>query len=70
MLPNVYFHACHYGVTKRIFQLRDEQQQALTKFLLANIATPPSGHCPLPIFGDGQNRVRIDVHEFSYCRIY
>lgn len=61
--PNVYFHSCHHRVTKRIFQLRDEQQEALTAFLLADTTTPPPNPCPLPVLGDDENRVRIDVHE-------
>ena len=60
---NVYFHASRFNVTSRIFQLRDEQQDALTEFLLADTATPPPDPCPLPVLGDGKNYVRIDVHE-------
>lgn len=58
--PNIYFHACRRNVTQRIFQLRDDQQQALTRLLLADSAP---GLCPLLILGDKQNHVRIDAHE-------
>lgn len=69
--PNVYLHACHHGVTRRIFKLRDEQQEALTDFLLAVTPVPPPSPCPLPILGDDQNRVRVDVHEaIIYRRVY
>lgn len=61
--PNVFFHACHHRVTRRVFQLRDEQQEALTAFLLADATTPPPDPCPLPILGDDENRVRIEAHE-------
>lgn len=70
-VPNVYFHSCHKRVTRRIFQLRDEQQQELTDFLLKDTSTLPSGHCPLPILADDSNHVRIDVHKaIIHHRVY
>ncbi|KAH7233522.1 hypothetical protein BKA59DRAFT_428116 [Fusarium tricinctum] len=58
-VPNIYFHPCRQRQTIRVYQLRDEQQQALFDFLLQDEpSTPPS---PLPILGDKQNRVRVDA---------
>lgn len=57
-LPNIYFHSCRDKVTFRIYQLRDDQQDALTDFLLAD--APSENSSPLPILGDKQNRVRVD----------
>jgi hypothetical protein len=58
-IPNIYFHPCRKGQTIRVYQLRDEQQQALFDFLLQDEDTSlPS---PLPILGDKQNRVRVDA---------
>ena len=55
--PNVYFHSCRDHVTDRVYQLRDDQQQALLDFLLLG---DPSVKCPLPVLADKQNRVRVD----------
>ncbi|KAJ4264468.1 hypothetical protein NW762_005668 [Fusarium torreyae] len=55
--PNIYFHPCRERQTIRVYQLRDEQQQALFDFLLSD-GTSPS---PLPILGDKQNRIRVDA---------
>ncbi|KAM0321320.1 hypothetical protein ACHAPQ_009488 [Fusarium lateritium] len=58
-IPNVYFHPCRQGQTIRVYQLRDEQQEALFDFLSReDPSTPPS---PLPILGDKQNRIRVDA---------
>jgi hypothetical protein len=58
-IPNIYFHPCRKSQTIRVYQLRDEQQQALFDFLLQDeSSTLPS---PLPILGDKQNRVRVDA---------
>ena len=59
--PNAYFHSCRDRMTDRVYQLRDEQQQALFGFLLAQTSSPPPSPCPLPILGDKQNRVRVDA---------
>lgn len=57
--PNVYFHSCRALVTKRYYQLRDDQQQALMDFLLAE--HPDSSTSPLPILADNQNLVRVNA---------
>ncbi|KAH7469819.1 hypothetical protein FOMA001_g14300 [Fusarium oxysporum f. sp. matthiolae] len=58
-IPNIYFHPCRKSQTIRVYQLRDEQQQALFDFLLQDESSPlPS---PLPILGDKQNRIRVDA---------
>jgi hypothetical protein len=67
--PNVYFNACREHVTYRYFQLRDEQQQAMVDFLLAEDAS--RAQSPLPIIGDLNNRVRVDAHKaILHRRIY
>lgn len=58
--PNVYFNACRDDVTYRYFQLRDEQQQAVVDFFLADNASQTP--YPLPIIGDRNNRVSVDSH--------
>ena len=67
--PNIYLNACRDHVTYRYFQLRDEQQQAMVDFFLAEDANrSPS---PLPIIGDLSNRVRVDAHKaILHRRIY
>lgn len=69
--PNVYFHSTREDATFRVWQLRDEQQQSLVDFLLAETETPPPSPCPLPIINDVQNRVRVDAHEaITHFQIY
>ncbi|KAF4956983.1 hypothetical protein FGADI_3395 [Fusarium gaditjirri] len=58
-IPNIYFHPCRKSQTIRVYQLRDEQQQALFEFLLQE--EPGSSPSPLPILGDKQNLVRVDA---------
>lgn len=64
-LPNVYLHPGRRDVTWRVTQLRDEQQQALLEFLLAERKTssPTSTAipCPLPIIVDARNEIRVDA---------
>jgi len=58
--PNtIYFHSDRMDVTYRIYQLLDEQKNALLEFLLAET---PSGN-PLPILGDRENWRRVDPEE-------
>ncbi len=56
--PNAYFSACRNNVTYRYFQLRDDQQQAMFDFFVAE--HPDPANCPLPIIGDKGNLVRVD----------
>lgn len=64
--PNVYFHPCRSGVTERVTQLRDGQQQALVDFLLAkhdsstSVTGKTASTCPLPILVDKKNTVRVN----------
>lgn len=57
-LPNACMLSARERITCRIWQLRDDQQDALVKFLLANPRRPEN--CPLPILPDKTNRVRVD----------
>jgi len=57
-ISNIYFHSCRRSQTIRVYQLRDEQQQALFDFLLQEGTSLPS---PLPILSDKHNRVRVDA---------
>ncbi|CCT68013.1 uncharacterized protein FFUJ_06767 [Fusarium fujikuroi IMI 58289] len=59
-MPNIYFHSCRHKQTYRVYQLRDDQQEALFAFLLAETDCPPPEPNPLPILSDAQNRVRVD----------
>ncbi|KAF4998914.1 hypothetical protein FGRMN_2845 [Fusarium graminum] len=73
VIPNIYFHPCRQKQTIRVYQLRNEQQQALFDFLLQE--TPSSSPSPLPILGDKQNRVRVDAptaitHDHIYRDIW
>ncbi|KAK5652855.1 hypothetical protein OQA88_9521 [Cercophora sp. LCS_1] len=58
--PNAYFHPCRTGVTERVTQLRDDQQQELIDFLLAKYNGPVTP-CSLPILVDKRNTVRVDA---------
>ncbi|KAI8667603.1 hypothetical protein NCS56_00897400 [Fusarium sp. Ph1] len=58
--PNIYFHSCRRRQTHRVYQLRDDQQEALFNFLLAETDSPPPTPNSLPVLSNAQNRVRID----------
>ncbi|KAF5010805.1 hypothetical protein FDECE_3048 [Fusarium decemcellulare] len=58
--PNVYFHSCRRRQTHRVYQLRDDQQEALFSFFLSDTGSPPPKPNPLPILSNAQNRVRVD----------
>ncbi|KAI5460560.1 hypothetical protein BGZ63DRAFT_414748 [Mariannaea sp. PMI_226] len=60
-VPNIYFHSCRRRQTDRVYQLRDDQQEALFSFLLAETDSPPPAPNPLPILSDAQNRTRVDA---------
>jgi hypothetical protein len=66
--PNVYFHSCRSRITVRYYQLRDDQQQALVNFLLAE--GPDASSCPLPILADNRNAVRVDEHNAILQGLY
>ncbi|KAL2260052.1 hypothetical protein VTK26DRAFT_6081 [Humicola hyalothermophila] len=68
LLPNVYFFSCRDKVTVRYYQLRDDQQQSLLDFLLADSPDPSSS--PLLILGDRRNTVRVDAHEAVFKHLY
>ncbi|KAM0425393.1 hypothetical protein ACHAPT_009450 [Fusarium lateritium] len=59
-MPNIYFHSCRRRQTHRVYQLRDEQQDALFRFLCAETDSPPPDPNPLPVLSGAQNRVRVD----------
>ena len=59
-IPHIYFHSCRRRQTHRVYQLRDNQQEALFNFLLAETDFPPPEPNPLPVLSDTQNRVRVD----------
>jgi hypothetical protein len=66
--PNVYFHSCRRRVTYRYYQLRDEQQQALLAYLLAE--NPDPSKSPLPIVADNRNLVRVDEERAIQQHLY
>lgn len=50
--PNIYFHSCHRRQTHRVYQLRDDQQEALLNFLLTETDSPPPEPRPLPVLSN------------------
>ncbi|AEO58558.1 hypothetical protein MYCTH_2305981 [Thermothelomyces thermophilus ATCC 42464] len=57
--PNFYMHSARDDVTFRLWQVKNEEQEALVGFLLA--PTPaPADNGPLPILPTRSHRVRID----------
>jgi hypothetical protein len=57
--PNLYMHSARADVTFRLWQVKDEEQEALAAFLLAPAPTP-TANGPLPILPTRSHRVRID----------
>jgi hypothetical protein len=66
--PNVYFHSCRQRATHRYYQLRDDQQQALLDFLLAENPAPSAA--PIPILADDGNVVRVDQEQALARQLY
>ncbi|KAI5456877.1 hypothetical protein BGZ63DRAFT_395034 [Mariannaea sp. PMI_226] len=60
-VENIYFHSSREKQTIRVYQLLDEQQQALFDFLLEETSSPPPPRDLLPILGGIHNRVRVDA---------
>ncbi len=59
--PNVYFHSCRRRITKRYYQLCDDQQEALFGSLLAEPNTTSGS--PLPILADKTNTIRTNQED-------
>lgn len=59
-VPNIYFHSCRRRQTHRVYQLRDDQQESLSNFLLTETDSPPPEPNPLPILSDARNRVLVE----------
>ncbi|KAI5865862.1 hypothetical protein GGS23DRAFT_357446 [Durotheca rogersii] len=57
----VYLHPERKFSTYRIYRLLDSQKRKLSQFLLSEAPLP--GTSPLPIFGDKNNRWRVDPEE-------
>jgi hypothetical protein len=66
--PNVYFYSSRPSITNRYYQLRDDQQQALMDFLLAEHPDPSTS--PLPILADGRNLVRVNEEAAILGHLY
>ncbi len=66
--PNVFFHSCRRRVTYRYDQLRDEQQEALLGFLLAE--NPDATKSPLPILADKRDVLRVDEEDSVRLQLY
>ena len=65
--PNLYLHPARYGFTRRLWQVKDEEQRALLEFLLsptpaAASSYQPGANGPLPLLPTSDHRVRIDPH--------
>ncbi|KAH6627230.1 hypothetical protein B0J18DRAFT_426838 [Chaetomium sp. MPI-SDFR-AT-0129] len=80
--PNVYLHSDHAKVTFRIWQLRDEQQQALVDFLVSpsGLSSPattatdgPRTHnaaCPFPLLASDRNLKRFNPAAATVHKVY
>lgn len=66
----IWFHSHRQDVTKRIYELTEEQTASLLQFLEKERITEST--CPLPILGDITNRRRVDeeiaMPEFNVYR--
>jgi hypothetical protein len=62
--PNFYLHPAREGFTRRLWQVKDEEQTALLDFLLspAPESSSQSTNGPLPLLPTLDHRVRIDPH--------
>ncbi|KAK4033024.1 hypothetical protein C8A01DRAFT_50313 [Parachaetomium inaequale] len=65
--PNVYLHSDRDGVTFRVWQALDEQQQALVDFLLSS---SPVGTCPCPLAASDKNLTRINPEGATEKKVY
>ncbi len=64
--PNVWLHSDRDGVTLRLCQVLDEQQQALVEFLLSLSL----GACPCPLSASDRNRTRLDPDLATDKKVY
>ncbi len=64
--PNVWIHSDRDGVTLRLCQLLDEQQQALVGFLRSLSV----GACPCPLSASDRNRERLDPEDGTDWKVY
>ncbi|KAH6641037.1 hypothetical protein F5144DRAFT_505970 [Chaetomium tenue] len=64
--PNLYLHPARYGFTRRLWQVKGEEQRALLEFLRspapAASSSQPGDNGPLPLLPTSDHRVRIDPH--------
>ncbi len=65
--PNVYLHSDRSGVTFRVWQLLDEQQQALVHFLTSPAA---AGTGPFPLSASEKNLKRFDPGIATRHKVY
>jgi hypothetical protein len=66
--PNVYLHSDRDGVTIRVWQALDEQQQALIAFLLPSPFAPCP--CPFPLTATKKNLERFDPEDATPNKVY
>jgi hypothetical protein len=63
--PNFYLHPARRGFTRRLWQVKDDEQLALLDFLLSLAPAASSSqpaNVPLPLLPTFDHRVRIDPH--------
>ncbi|KAK3297370.1 uncharacterized protein B0H64DRAFT_392019 [Chaetomium fimeti] len=62
--PNFYLHPARYEVTRRLWQVKDEEQLALLDFMLspAPASSSQPANAPLPLLPTLDHRIRIDPH--------
>ncbi|KAK4182116.1 hypothetical protein QBC35DRAFT_396605 [Podospora australis] len=65
--PNIYLAPNRARTTNRYWQLLDDQQQALLKFLVAEDGDSETANCPLPILCTDENVERVS-HQFAIAR--
>jgi hypothetical protein len=73
--PNVYLHSDRKDVTFRVWQMLDEQQQALLDFLVSSPpgSTAASGRaqvCPLPLSATDENMKRLYPKDATGNKVY
>lgn len=62
--PNIYLHSDRAGVTIRVSQLLNEQQETLVNFLLS------VGTCPFPLRASERNLIRYDPDKATQNKVY
>lgn len=69
--PNMWYQSARAGLTYRICQLLDEQQEQIVRFLLDERGNSEGVQCPFPILTSTDNRTRMDSSDaVSVYKVY